>query len=180
MRITRKALMNTVLAGTACAYLSGMAVLAGFAASAKDLPDPKKLWESNRPVSVQIMDRNGRDILVRGAAVERRVDIDALPFHIPVTFLATEDERFRNHIGIDPRALLRACWQNLKAKRYVQGGSTLTQQLTKNIFLTPEKTLSRKAQEMMLSVWMERDFTKDELLEMYLTRIYFGLSLIHI
>jgi len=174
MRITRKVLMNTVLAGTACAYICGMAVLAGFAASAKDLPDPKKLWESNRPVSVQIMDRNGRDILVRGAAVERRVDIDALPFHIPVTFLATEDERFRNHIGIDPRALLRACWQNLKAKRYVQGGSTLTQQLTKNIFLTPEKTLSRKAQEMMLSVWMERDFTKDELLEMYLTRIYFG------
>ena len=174
MRITRKALLNTCLAGTACAYLSGMAVLAGFAASAKDLPDPKKLWESNRPVSVQIIDRNGRDILVRGAVVERRVDIDALPFHIPVTFLATEDERFRNHIGIDPRALLRALWQNIRARRYVQGGSTLTQQLTKNIFLTPEKTLSRKAQEMMLSVWMERDFTKDELLEMYLTRIYFG------
>ena len=174
MRITRKALMNTFLAGTACAYLSGMAVLAGFAASAKDLPDPKKLWESNRPVSVQVVDRNGRDILVRGAAVERRVDMDALPFHIPMTFLATEDERFHNHIGIDPRALLRALWQNIKARRYVQGGSTLTQQLTKNIFLTPEKTLSRKAQEMMLSVWMERDFTKDELLEMYLTRIYFG------
>ena len=174
MRITRKALMNTVLGGTACAYLCGMAVLAGFAASAKDLPDPKKLWESNRPVSVQIIDRNGRDILVRGAAVERPVDIEVLPFHIPVTFLATEDERFRNHIGIDPRALLRALWQNLKAKRYVQGGSTLTQQLTKNIFLTPEKTLSRKAQEMMLAIWMERDFTKDELLEMYLTRIYFG------
>ena len=174
MRITRKALMNTVLGGIACAYLCGMAVLAGFAASAKDLPDPKKLWESNRPVSVQIIDRNGRDILVRGAAVERPVDIEVLPFHIPVTFLATEDERFRNHIGIDPRALLRALWQNLKAKRYVQGGSTLTQQLTKNIFLTPEKTLSRKAQEMMLAIWMERDFTKDELLEMYLTRIYFG------
>ena len=166
--------MNTFLAGTACAYLSGMAVLAGFAASAKDLPDPKKLWESNRPVSVQIVDRNGRDILIRGSAAERPVDLDTLPFHIPVTFLATEDERFRNHIGIDPRAMLRAMLQNVRAGRYVQGGSTLTQQLTKNIFLTPEKTLSRKAQEMMLSVWMERDFTKDELLEMYLSRIYFG------
>lgn len=174
MRITRKALMNTVLAGTASAYLCGMAVLAGFAASAKDLPDPKKLWESNRPVSVQVVDRNGRDILVRGATVERPVELDKLPFHVPVTFLATEDERFRNHIGIDPRALMRAMWQNIRARRYVQGGSTLTQQLTKNIFLTPEKTLSRKAQEMMLSVWMERDFTKDELLEMYLSRIYFG------
>ena len=174
MCLSRKALINTLLAGTACAYLSGMAVLAGFAHSAKDLPDPKKLWERNRPVSVQIVDRNGRDILIRGASAERPVDLDELPFHIPVTFLATEDERFRNHVGIDPRAMLRALWQNIRAGRYVQGGSTLTQQLTKNIFLTPEKTLSRKAQEMMISIWLERDFTKDELLEMYLSRIYFG------
>ncbi len=91
-----------------------------------------------------------------------------------MTFLATEDERYKNHIGIDPRALLRALWQNIRAGRYVQGGSTLTQQLSKNIFLSPDKKLTRKAQEMMLSVWMERDFTKDELLEMYLSRIYFG------
>ncbi len=174
MRITRKFLTQTFLAGTTCAYLSGMAVLSGFAISAKNLPDPKKLWERNRPVSVQIIDRNGRDVLIRGASVERPVDLEALPFHIPVTFLATEDERFRNHIGIDPRALLRALYQNIRARRYVQGGSTLTQQLSKNIFLSPDKKLSRKAQEMMLSIWMERDFTKDELLEMYLSRIYFG------
>ena len=151
-----------------------MAVLSGFAISAKNLPDPKKLWERNRPVSVEIVDRNGRDILIRGASAERPVDVDSLPFHIPMTFLATEDERFRNHVGIDPRALLRALWQNIRAGRYVQGGSTLTQQLSKNIFLSPDKKLSRKAQEMMLSIWMERDFTKDELLEMYLSRIYFG------
>ena len=174
MRISRKFLTLTVLAGTACAYLCGMAVLSGFAVSSKNLPDPKKLWERNRPVSVQIVDRNGRDVLVRGASVERPVDLDTLPFHIPMTFLATEDERFRNHIGIDPRGLLRALWQNIRARRYVQGGSTLTQQLSKNIFLSPDKKLSRKAQEMMLSVWMERDFTKNELLEMYLSRIYFG------
>ena len=174
MRLSRKFLMNTVLAGTACAYLSGMAVLSGFAISAKNLPDPKKLWERNRPVSVQIVDRNGRDVLIRGASAERPVDLESLPFHIPVTFLATEDERFRNHVGVDPRALLRALWQNIRAGRYVQGGSTLTQQLSKNIFLSADKKLSRKAQEMMLSIWMERDFTKDELLEMYLSRIYFG------
>jgi len=174
MRLSRKFLMNTVLAGTACAYLSGMAVLSGFAVSAKNLPDPKKLWERNRPVSVQIVDRNGRDVLIRGASAERPVDLESLPFHIPVTFLATEDERFRNHVGVDPRALLRALWQNIRAGRYVQGGSTLTQQLSKNIFLSADKKLSRKAQEMMLSIWMERDFTKDELLEMYLSRIYFG------
>ncbi|GGX73215.1 penicillin-binding protein 1A [Litorimonas cladophorae] len=179
MRISRKYLIETLVprlfvAGLSCTYLTGMAVLAGFAMSAKDLPDPKKLWERNRPVSVQIVDRNGRDVLVRGATVERPVDLDTLPFHVPMTFLATEDERFRNHIGVDPRALTRAMWQNIRAKRYVQGGSTLTQQLTKNIFLTPDKKLSRKAQEMMLSIWMERDFSKDELLEMYLSRVYFG------
>lgn len=174
MRLSRKFLTNSVIAGTACAYLSGMALLSGFAISSKNLPDPKKLWERNRPVSVQIVDRNGRDVLIRGAAVERPIDLEKLPFHIPVTFLATEDERFRNHIGVDPRALLRAIWQNIRAGRYVQGGSTLTQQLSKNIFLSPDKKLSRKAQEMMLSIWMERDFTKDELLEMYLSRIYFG------
>lgn len=179
MRISRKYLIETLVprlfvAGLSCTYLTGMAVLAGFAMSAKDLPDPKKLWERNRPVSVQIVDRNGRDVLVRGATAERPVDLDTLPFHVPMTFLATEDERFRNHIGVDPRALTRAMWQNIRAKRYVQGGSTLTQQLTKNIFLTPDKKLSRKAQEMMLSIWMERDFSKDELLEMYLSRVYFG------
>lgn len=174
MRISRKFLTYIVLTALSCAYLSGMAILTGFAVSAQNLPDPKKLWERNRPVSVQVVDRNGRDILVRGAAIEHPVDLDTLPFHIPVTFLATEDERFRNHIGIDPRALARALWQNLRAGSYVQGGSTLTQQLTKNIFLTPDKKLTRKAQEMMLSIWMERDFTKDELLEMYLSRVYFG------
>jgi len=174
MRISRTVLKRSLLTAVSGAYLSGMVLLSGFALSAKNLPDPKKLWESNRPVSVEIIDRNGREILVRGAAVERPIDLEKLPFHIPVTFLATEDERFRNHIGVDPRALARAMWQNIKARRYVQGGSTLTQQLSKNVFLSPDKTLSRKAQEMMLSIWLERDFAKDELLEMYLTRIYFG------
>jgi len=82
MRLSRKFLTRTFLAGTACAYLSGMAVLSGFAASAKNLPSPQKLWEQNRPVSIQVIDRNGRDILIRGAAVERPVDLEALPFHI--------------------------------------------------------------------------------------------------
>ena len=162
------------MSATCCAYLVGMAGLSGFAMAAKDLPDPKKLWERSRPVSVQIVDRNGRDILVRGAAVEQPVDLDALPFHIPMTMLAAEDRRYYNHVGVDPIGLTRAMAANVKARRYVQGGSTITQQLTKNIFLSPDKTIRRKAQEMMLSVWLERDFTKGELLEMYLSRVYFG------
>ncbi len=170
----KSAVRNLALGGTAFAYLLGMAGLSAFAIAAKDLPDPKKLWERSRPVSVQIVDRNGRDIVVRGAAKEQPVDIDALPFHIPMTILAAEDRRYYNHMGVDPVGLTRAMAENIKARRYVQGGSTITQQLAKNIFLSPDKTLRRKAQEMMLAIWLERDFTKNELLEMYLSRVYFG------
>jgi len=128
MRISRTYLTRTVFAGLACAYLGGMSVLCGVALAAKDLPDPKRLWEKQRPVSVQILDRNGRDVLVRGAGLDRPVDLEALPFHIPMTILAIEDRRFRNHIGVDPRAIGRAAVKNLREGRYVEGGSTLTQE----------------------------------------------------
>ena len=165
---------KTSLFALSCAYLLGMAVLSLCAVSSKDLPDPKKLWEKQRPVSVQILDRQGREVLVRGAGLDRPVDMEALPFHIPMTILAIEDRRYYNHIGVDPRAIARAAVRNIKAGRYVEGGSTLTQQLSKNIFLTPDKTMGRKIQEAMIAIWLERDFTKDELLEMYLSRVYFG------
>ncbi len=165
---------RTLMAGVASAYMAGMVGFTGFAIASKDLPDPKRLWENQRPVSVQIVDRQGRDILVRGATVAPRVDLDELPFHIPLTILAVEDRRFHNHIGVDPEALARAMVQNVKAGAYVQGGSTLTQQLSKNVFLSPDKTIRRKAQEMLMSIWLERSFTKDEILEMYLSKVYFG------
>ena len=165
---------KTSLFALSSAYLLGMAVLSLCAVSSKDLPDPKKLWEKQRPVSVQILDRQGREVLVRGAGLDRPVDMEALPFHIPMTILAIEDRRYYNHIGVDPRAIARATVRNIKAGRYVEGGSTLTQQLSKNIFLTPDKTMGRKIQEAMIAIWLERDFTKDELLEMYLSRVYFG------
>jgi len=165
---------RAVLLGTAVTYLCAMGALGGFAVVSKDLPDPEKLWERNRPVSVQILDRQGRDLDVRGAVVEKPVDLDALPFHIPLSVLAIEDRRYRNHAGVDPVGLSRAMWRNLRAGHLVEGGSTITQQLTKNVFLSHDQTLPRKAQEMMLALWLERDFTKDELLEMYLSRVYFG------
>lgn len=162
------------LSGSFLAYLGGMAVFCAFTFAANDLPNPQKLWENQRPVSVQIVDRQGRDVLVRGATVAPPVDLDRLPFHIPLTILAVEDKRFYNHIGIDPEALTRAMVQNIKARAYVQGGSTLTQQLSKNVFLSPDKTLRRKAQEMLMAIWLERSFTKDEILELYLSKVYFG------
>jgi len=165
---------RTSLFGAVSFYALGMIALTGAALAAKDMPSAETLWAPNRPVSVQIVDRYGRDVLVRGASSAPKVKLADLPPHVPAAVLATEDKRFRTHVGIDPYGLTRAMVVNAKQGRYVQGGSTLTQQLTKNVFLTPDKTLRRKAQEMMISIWLEQAFTKDEILEMYLSRVYFG------
>jgi len=162
------------LFGAVSFYGLGMIALAGAAMASKNMPSAETLWAPNRPVSVQIVDRYGRDVLVRGASSAPKVRLADLPAHVPAAVLATEDKRFKTHVGIDPYGLTRAMVVNLKEGRYVQGGSTLTQQLTKNVFLTPEKTIRRKAQEMMISIWLEQAFTKDEILEMYLSRVYFG------
>ncbi|WP_298917839.1 PBP1A family penicillin-binding protein [uncultured Algimonas sp.] len=161
-------------AGFACAYLVGMAVLTAFAHVSADLPDASRLWEDNRPPSIQFMDRQGRDIAVRGAHALEPMPIANVPAHVRQAVLATEDRRFYAHSGIDPYGLARATVANLRAGRVVEGGSTLTQQLTKNVFLTPEQTLNRKAQEMIVAIWLERRFTKNELLRLYLSRVYFG------
>jgi len=164
----------TSLFGAVSFYALGMLALTGAALASKDMPSAETLWAPNRPVSVQIVDRYGRDVLVRGASSAPKVRLADLPPHVPAAVLATEDKRFKTHVGIDPYGLTRAMVVNAKQGHYVQGGSTLTQQLTKNVFLTPDKTLRRKAQEMMISIWLEQAFTKNEILEMYLSRVYFG------
>ena len=165
---------RAVLAAGFPAYFGGMFIAGWIAYCTGDLPSPERLWTQTRPVSVQIVDRYGRDLIVRGASEAPRVKIEDLPKYLPQAVLATEDRRFYNHVGVDPKGLARAMYQNVRAGRYVQGGSTLTQQLAKNVFLSPEKTIKRKTQEMMLSIWLEHEFTKPELLEMYLSRVYFG------
>ncbi len=97
-----------------------------------------------------------------------------LPAYLPQAVIATEDRRFYHHWGVDPVGLARAVYVNLRAGHVVQGGSTITQQLAKNLFLTPDRTLRRKIQEAMLALWLEHKFSKDELLEIYLNRVYLG------
>lgn len=169
-----KACRVAATVGAASAYLGGMAVLSAFAYVSAELPDPSRLWEQTRPPSIQIVDRQGRDLAVRGAHALDPVPISTLPAHVRQAFLATEDRRFYAHSGVDPYGLTRAMLANLRAGRVVEGGSTITQQLTKNVFLTPEQTLTRKAQEMIVAIWLERRFTKNELLRLYLSRVYFG------
>ncbi len=102
------------------------------------------------------------------------MSIRELPPYLPRAFVAIEDRRFYSHLGIDPVGIARAIGQNLTRRGVAQGGSTLTQQLAKNLFLTQERTASRKIQEAILALWLEHKYTKDEILELYLNRVYFG------
>ena len=102
------------------------------------------------------------------------VPLKELPRHVPQAFIAIEDRRFYSHYGIDPIGIARALVANVLRRGVAQGGSTLTQQLAKNLFLTQERTLTRKVQEVVLALWLERKFSKTEILELYLNRVYFG------
>tara|TARA_R110000868_G_scaffold53928_1_gene169120 strand:+ start:4511 stop:6484 length:1974 start_codon:yes stop_codon:yes gene_type:complete len=141
---------------------------------ARDLPDTSGLVEVERAPSLAFYDHEGRLIARRGSAHGRLAEIEDLPDYVTDAVLAVEDRRFYSHFGIDLIGTARAVLANVRAGHVVQGGSTLTQQLAKNLFLSPERTLRRKVQEVMLAFWLESQFTKDEILELYLNRVYFG------
>ncbi len=145
-----------------------------FAVFARDLPDTSSLYEVDRQPSITYLDRSGSLIAVRGTQMAPPVDLSSLPDYVPAAFVAIEDRRYWMHPGFDPIGMSRAMASNLKAGRVVQGGSTITQQLAKNLFLTPDQNLKRKVQELMLAVWLEVKFTKEEILALYLNRVYFG------
>ena len=149
-------------------------VVAFFAVFARDLPDTSNLNDMRRQPSISYLDRNGALLAVRGSQYAPPVDLDQLPSYVPDAVLAIEDRRFYHHPGFDPIGMARAAIANAKAKRIVQGGSTLTQQLAKNLFLTPAQTPRRKVQELILAVWLEAKFSKKEILALYLNRVYFG------
>ena len=127
------------------------------------------------PASSQIYDINGNEIANIHAAENRRpVGIAEIPQDLQNAFIAVEDNRFYEHIGVDPRGIIRAVWANIRGRTLTQGGSTITQQLAKNAYLTQERTLQRKVQEAFLALQLERQYTKQEILELYLNQIYFG------
>ena len=127
-----------------------------------------------RPPNVKIVSNDGTTLANRGATGGEALTLGRMSPYIPQAVVAIEDRRFYYHYGVDPIGLARAMFSNLMAGRMVQGGSTLTQQLAKNLFLSPERTVERKVQEVLLAVWLEHTFTKDQILEMYLNRVYFG------
>ncbi len=138
------------------------------------LPDRSSLWSLNRPPGVAFLDRDGALIGRRGFRHGAPVTLDALPPYVPRAFLAAEDRRFYYHPGVDPIGMARAAFTNLKARRVTQGASTLTQQLARDIFLSPDQTFRRKVQEAVLALELERMLSKDDILTLYLNRTYLG------
>jgi penicillin-binding protein 1A len=139
-----------------------------------DLPRTDIALSATRRPGVTLEATDGRIVATSGDVHGEIVRLRDLPPHLPAAVIAIEDRRFREHLGIDPIGIARAAWVNWTTGRLAQGGSTLTQQLAKNLFLTPERSFRRKAQEAVLALWLEWKFTKDELLEIYLNRVYLG------
>ncbi len=127
------------------------------------------------PASSQIYDINGNEIANVHADENRMpVKISQVPKNLQNAFVAVEDNRFYEHIGVDPRGIARALYANIRGREVSEGGSTITQQLAKNAYLTQDRTIARKVQEIFLALQLERQYTKQEILEMYLNQIYFG------
>ena len=140
----------------------------------RDLPDTTKLLGVHKQPSITYLDRSGSLLGVRGSQYAPPVDLDRLPPYVPAAFVAIEDRRFYHHWGFDTWGIMRALAADLRHGHTVEGASTITQQLARNLFLTPDQTIKRKVQEVMLAVWLEHKFTKKQILALYLNRVYFG------
>jgi penicillin-binding protein 1A len=138
------------------------------------LPDTSRLVQSQRRPSVTILAADGSLLATYGDMFGRALSLGEMARYLPQAVIATEDRRFYSHFGIDLIGLLRAALTDLAARHVVEGGSTITQQLAKNLFLTPERSLARKIRETLLALWLEHEFTKDQILEIYLNRVYLG------
>lgn len=149
-------------------------IMGAFIGLTRDLPQIRSL-ERFSPLAVTRI-YSADNVLLAELFVEKRdpVPLHVIPYHLRAGILATEDRNFYRHSGVDLRGILRAAVHNIRAKRFVEGASTITQQLTKTLFLTPRKTLVRKIKEAILAFQLERRYTKDEILELYLNQIYFG------
>src|SRR6195256_5002796 len=131
-------------------------------------------WLKKSELAVTFLDRYGNEVGTRGIKHNDAIPLEDFPDHLIKAVLATEDRRFYEHVGIDPSGLGRAMSANARAGGVVQGGSSITQQLAKNLFLNNERTIERKVKEAFLAIWLETRLTKNEILKLYLDRAYMG------
>ncbi len=170
LRLALLAVLSLVLAS----MLVGLSVWKLAFSDLPTLPDKAALWSLNQPPGITFLDRDGQVIATRGSRRGQVVGLAEMPAYVPEAFLAAEDRRFYSHPGVDVIGVLRAARADLGRRRVVQGGSTITQQVARNIFLSPDQTLRRKLQEAVLAWRIEQVMTKAEILDLYLNRIYFG------
>lgn len=138
------------------------------------LPPASALFDGRGTGSVTLLDRDGNVFAWRGEQYGGELRATQVSPHLVHAVVATEDKRFWGHIGIDPRGIARAAMANIRAGRLVQGGSTLTQQVAKNVFLTAERSIERKLKEVPMALALELKYTKEEILSIYLNRVYLG------
>ena len=158
--------------------LPGLAILAGFLIAlviwlVLTAPLGRALEPAQKPALV-LADSGGRPIARRGDYKEAPVDLERLPRHVAAALIAIEDRRYYSHWGVDPRGIARALMRNIAAGGVTEGGSTLTQQLAKTSFLSADRSITRKLQEVVIAFWLEARLSKDEILERYLSSVYFG------
>jgi penicillin-binding protein 1A len=151
-----------------------IAVLAVVLYFARGLPDTSKLYDIHRQPSISYLDRNGALLAVRGSLYAPPIDLDSLPGYVPQAFISIEDRRFYQHWGFDLIGIGRALVADIHRGHAAEGASTITQQLARNLFLTPDQNAKRKIQELILAVRLEHQFTKKQILSLYLNRVYFG------
>src|SRR3954453_20511636 len=171
----RRSILSRLVYGAIVLGIWGVIAVSGIIAyHAAQLPPIDQLAVPKRPPNIAILAADGTLLANRGETGGRDLAVKELPASLPKAFVAIEDRRFYDHLGVDPVGIARALMRNLTSRGVAQGGSTLTQQLAKNLFLTQERTASRKIQEAILAFWLERNYAKDQLLELYLNRVYFG------
>ncbi|MDG1709201.1 MAG: transglycosylase domain-containing protein, partial [Emcibacteraceae bacterium] len=139
-----------------------------------DLPDISNIDKATSQTTIMVMDRNGDMIATYGDVFGEWLEYEEIPTEQIDAIIATEDRRFFDHIGIDLRGLARALVSNITAGGLVEGGSTISQQLAKNLYLNADRTFKRKIQELLLSFWLEMKLDKQEILTIYMNRAYFG------
>ncbi|WP_218058772.1 PBP1A family penicillin-binding protein [Gilliamella sp. App2-1] len=156
-------------------FLCGLIIgIAGYAYYSKDLPDVASLKDVQLQTPMQVLSKDGELIAIFGERRRTPLKYDEIPPMVVNAVIATEDARFHEHFGVDPIGIVRAMYVGLKQKGFSQGGSTITQQVAKNFFLTPEKSITRKVKEMILATRMEKELSKEEIMALYLNMINFG------
>jgi penicillin-binding protein 1A len=170
----RSRLGRLIYWGAVLALWAAIALVSLLAYVGIHLPPIQSLEIPKRPPAVLILGANGATLATRGDMGGAAVPLRELPDYVPKAFIAIEDRRFYSHHGVDPLGIARAALADVLRRGASQGGSTITQQLAKNLFLTQERTVSRKLQEVVLALWLEHKYSKAEILDLYLNRVYFG------